>query len=168
MSTEFAISRFFTPILAREGWALFMDCDMVARTNLTRLFDALDPRYAVYCVKHKHIPHESVKMDNQAQLQYARKNWSSFCVFNCDHPGNKRLTLEMLNTLPGRDLHRFCWLDDDEIEGLGVEWNYLVDESESLVAPKVLHYTKGGPWMEGYEDCPYAEDWWEGLRMWAR
>lgn len=168
MSTEFAISRFFTPLLAQEGWALFMDCDMLVRTSLARLFESLDPKYALYCVKHVHVPEEGKKMDGQAQTQYARKNWSSFCIFNCDHPANKRLTLEMLNTLPGRDLHRFCWLEDEEIGSLGVEWNYLVDETKAHVAPKVLHFTKGGPWMTGYEEVPYAEEWEESLRRWAR
>jgi hypothetical protein len=32
-------------------------------------------------------------------------------VFNCDHPANRALTLDLINTVPGRDLHRFCWLD---------------------------------------------------------
>lgn len=31
MSTEFAISRFFTPLLAGGGWAMFLDCDMLAQ-----------------------------------------------------------------------------------------------------------------------------------------
>lgn len=30
-STEFAISRFLTPMLAQTGWALFVDCDVVFR-----------------------------------------------------------------------------------------------------------------------------------------
>src|SRR5690349_9446256 len=38
MSTAFAISRFLTPILARDGWALFIDCDMLARTDMGELF----------------------------------------------------------------------------------------------------------------------------------
>jgi hypothetical protein len=29
-------------------------------------------------------------MDGQAQTRYARKNWSSVMVFNCDHPANER------------------------------------------------------------------------------
>jgi hypothetical protein len=49
-------------------------------------------------------------------------------LFNCDHPSNKKLTVEMINTLPGRDLHRFCWLEDDEIGELDPGWNWLVGE----------------------------------------
>lgn len=168
MSTEFAISRFFTPFLAGSGWALFMDCDILVRSSLVRLFEEANPKYAVYCVKHNHVPQEIVKMDGQTQTKYARKNWSSFCLFNCDHPANKKLTLHKLNTLPGRDLHRFCWLEDDEIGELGPEWNYLVGESSEPVRPNVLHFTKGGPWMEGYEEVDYADQWNEALRAWAR
>src|SRR5262245_3464736 len=54
MSTEFAISRFFTPMLARSGWALFLDCDIMARGSVARLFDKADDRYALMCVKHCH------------------------------------------------------------------------------------------------------------------
>ena len=39
MSTEFACSRFLTPILAKTGWAVFMDCDILCRTSLARLFE---------------------------------------------------------------------------------------------------------------------------------
>src|SRR5688572_20060178 len=75
MSTEFAITRFLTPHLAKmyskpgqsTGWALFMDCDMLIRENLVRLFELADPRYAVMCVKHRHTPPPGVKMDGQAQ-----------------------------------------------------------------------------------------------------
>lgn len=169
MSTEFAISRFFVPQLAGEGWALFMDCDMLVRANLVRMFEQLDPKYAVYCVKHNHVPREIVKMDGQTQTRYARKNWSSFCVFNCDHPSNQKLTLKKLNTLPGRDLHRFCWLEDHEIGELDPTWNYLVEETlDCPGVPHVLHFTKGGPWMEGFEDVSYADQWHEALRAWAR
>ena len=44
MSTEFSISRFLVPALAKEGWALFLDADMLARANLMRLFELADPR----------------------------------------------------------------------------------------------------------------------------
>jgi lipopolysaccharide biosynthesis glycosyltransferase len=168
MSTEFAISRFFVPHLAGSGWALFMDCDMLVRSSLVRLFEKADPKYAVYCVKHNHVPTSIVKMDGQTQTKYPRKNWSSFALFNCDHPANKRLSLKTLNKLPGRDLHAFSWLHDDEIGELGPEWNYLVDETKADVKPEVLHFTKGGPWMAGYEDVDYADQWNEALRNWAR
>jgi hypothetical protein len=168
MSTHHACSRFLTPHLAKTGWALFMDGDVLVRGNLARLFDELDPLNAIYCVKHKFDPPAGVKMDGQEQTRYARKNWSSVVVFNCDHPANRALTLDMVNTFPGRDLHRFCWLDDSEIGDLGPEWNWLVRHSDPAIDPKIVHFTSGIPDMPGYENDPYADEWRARLNDWAR
>lgn len=170
MSTQFAVSRFLVPHLAKEGLALFMDCDMMFRRNPVELFDLIDPAYAVSCVKHNHIPSRAVKMDGKFQTVYARKNWSSVMVFNCDHPANKRLTLDQINTMPGRDLHAFCWLEDDEIGKLPPEWNYLVDEMHLPlgVEPAVVHWTNGAPCLPGYDGVEYADEFWAYLEQWAR
>src|SRR5512139_3165473 len=116
MSTEFAVSRFLVPHLGTQGGlALFMDCDMLVRGNLMRLFDEIHQRRgenkALWCVKHCHEPTSEVKMDGQVQTAYAMKNWSSVMVFDCDHPATKRLSLELINSARGIDLHQFCWLD---------------------------------------------------------
>lgn len=163
MSTEFAISRFFVPYLAGSGFALFMDCDMLVRKHVGPLLTKLDPAKALYCVKHNHVPKQDVKMDGQEQTKYPRKNWSSFMIFNCDHPANDRLTLDLLNGVPGRDLHRFCWLDDSEIGELEPTWNYLVGHTEGVEDPAVVHYTDGGPWFTGFEDVEYADEWRQAL-----
>jgi lipopolysaccharide biosynthesis glycosyltransferase len=167
MSTEFAISRFLVPHLAGSGWALFMDCDMLARSDLTRLFALRDPSKAVMCVQHQYAPIQTVKMDGQLQTKYSRKNWSSVMLFNCDHPANERLTLDMVNKLPGRDLHALCWLKDDEIGALPIEWNWLAGESEHVQNPRIVHHTLGSPCMSGYEDAPYANEWRDELAEWA-
>lgn len=159
MATEFAISRFLVPHIAQKGWALFMDCDMLAMVDFAQLFRNLDQSKAVYCVKHKHEPKNTHKMDGQLQTFYARKNWSSFMVFNCEHPSNKALTVEMVNSLPGRDLHRFCWLRDDEIGELDPSWNFLVGHSDPSIQPKVIHWTNGGPWFKEYAHEPYSDEW---------
>lgn len=173
LSTEHANARFLVPHLAKQGWALFMDGDILARSNIARVFEGLDNSKAIYCVQHSHEPEPgTAKMDGQVQTRYARKNWSSFCLFNCDHPSNKKLTLEIVNTLPGRDLHRFCWLEDEEIGELGPEWNYLVvkpgDETKPYVTPNVVHFTLGVPDMPGYEASEYADDWRAELTRWAK
>jgi hypothetical protein len=172
MSTEFAITRFLTPHLAGSGLALFMDCDIMARESVMRLFDYVqgDKSKAVWCVKHQFDPPEGLKMDGQAQTRYARKNWSSVMLFDCDHPANKRLTVDMINTLPGRDLHRFCWLEDDEIGTLPRRWNFLVghtelDEDEG--EPALVHWTDGAPCMPGYEHVEYADEYRRELVAWA-
>lgn len=168
ISTEHANARFFVPYIARSGWALFMDGDMLVRTNIARVFERLDSKYAVYCVKHDHRPSGARKMDGQLQTIYERKNWSSFAIFNCDHPANKSLTLELLNRLPGRDLHRFCWLDESEIGALDPAWNVLVGHSDPAIEPHVVHFTSGTPAMPGYESAPYADVWRQERDAWAR
>lgn len=166
MSTQFAISRFLTPHLAGGGKSLFMDCDMLVRTNLAELFDRCDDSKAVWCVKHQHEPANDTKMDNQIQTRYARKNWSSVMVFT-DHKANKVLTPGFINAVPGRDLHRFCWLADDEIGELGPEWNFLVGHSDPSINPKIVHFTEGGPWMPGFENVLYADEWIRERNRWA-
>lgn len=167
MSTEFAISRFLVPHLAKTGWALFMDGDMLVRHNLSEAFEQADPTKAVMCVKHNYVPTDGTKMDGQAQTNYACKNWSSFMLFNCDHPANRALTLDLINTARGRDLHQFCWLSENDIGELGPEWNWLVGHSSPDIDPKVVHFTEGTPDMPGYEHVPYADEWREELRRWA-
>ena len=159
MATEFAISRFLVPHLAGTGWALFMDSDMLVRKDITKLFELADPSKAVMCVKHAHAPEERTKMDGQLQTFYRRKNWSSVVLFNCDHPANDALTVELINMVPGRDLHAFCWLQDDEIGELPLEWNWLAGVSPPLADPAIVHHTLGIPSMPGYEDSPFADEW---------
>lgn len=179
MSTEFAVSRFFLAELMRrmtrpghlKGWGLFLDCDMLVRADLSPLFNysAENQRYAVRCVKHpEYRPANKIKMDGQIQSPYVRKNWSSFMLLNMDHPSNQDLTLDLLNSAPGRDLHRLCWLKDEEIGELGPEWNYLVGETRAEVDPKVVHFTNGGPWLPRYETVPFADEWRNELCVFAR
>lgn len=168
ISTEHAIARFLIPCL-RWGynWSLFMDGDMLVRSDLAPLAATLNSDYAVYCVKHDHRPSNMVKMDGQKQTNYDRKNWSSFMVFNCEHPSNRKLTLDLVNTLPGRDLHRFCWLEDSEIGELDPAWNWLVGHSDPSIDPKIVHFTSGVPSMPGYENVAFADEWRAELNRWA-
>lgn len=160
MSTEFAISRFLVPMLsAFNGWAGFCDSDFLFRSDIGKAFRNLDPKYAVYCVKHKYQAAEGTKMDGQVQTNYARKNWSSFMIFNCAHKSNKYLTVENVNKDTGRDLHRFHWLRDDEIGELNESWNWLEGHSTMEINPDAVHFTRGTPDMVGYENVPYADEY---------
>lgn len=159
MSTEFAISRFLVPMLNQTGWALFVDCDVVFLGNVAELFDLTLDQFAVMCVKHSELAGEGLKMDGQRQLPYQRKNWSSVMLFNCGHPAHQRLTLEQINNLPGRDLHRFFWLNDEEIGALPAEWNWLVNVQPRPPAPKIAHYTLGGPWLPGWKGADNDSEW---------
>ncbi|MBI3708507.1 MAG: glycosyltransferase [Proteobacteria bacterium] len=159
-ATEFTYTRFLVPQLAdRQGWALFMDCDMLVRTDIAELFAFADDRYAVMCVHHVHIPTEVTKMVGKAQTVYPRKNWSSVVLWNCAHPANAAVTPEFVNTNTGSVLHRFQWLDDALIGELATEWNWLVGVSAPDIVPKIAHFTKGTPSMPGWENQPYADEW---------
>lgn len=167
-STQFSFSRFLTPILAKkmgitEGWVLFIDCDFLATTNVDNLLNELDNSKALACVKHDFQPPTQKKMDNMAQESYPRKNWSSFMAFNMSHPSTQKLTLEMVNTWKGSDLHAFKWLEDDEIQGVNEDWNYLAASTErarpDYVPNGFIHYTWGMPFMKGYEYCELSDYW---------
>lgn len=177
MATEFAISRFLVPHLVRTSlppstdahYALFVDSDMLAVRDISAIFKQVKPSHAVSVVKHNFEPPEGVKMDGQAQLRYARKNWSSVMVFNVNHPSNRALTPELVNSVPGRDLHGFCWLRDEEIGELDPEWNFLVGHHDlSKVSPRIVHFTDGVPSMKGYENVEFAAEWKSYLHNWAR
>lgn len=175
MSTEFAIARFLVPALAAQytsfdeerGWALFMDCDVLVRTDLVELFKLADPTKAVMCVKHRQKVAGETKMDGRGQSHYARKNWTSVMMFNLDHVANKLLSHDLINNAPGRELHRFCWLADCDIGELGPEWNCLVGETEFSGDPKIAHFTLGGPWFSGFENVAFADEWRSTLDRWA-
>jgi len=162
-TTEFTFTRFFIPYLqGYKGWAAFCDCDFVWQVPTTELEQYCDDSKAVMCVQHDYTPKEgSTKMDGQVQTVYPRKNWSSMVLWNCAHPANKILTPEVLNRETGAFMHRFQWLADSEIGSLPHHYNWLVGwykEPEDGV-PKILHYTEGGPWFDGYRDCEYADVW---------
>lgn len=159
MSTEFAISRFAVPLLAQTGWAVFVDADVVFLGDVADLVALADPQFAVMVVKHADIPGQSVKMDNQPQVPYKRKNWSSVVLWNCDHPSNRFVTLELLNSKPGRDLHRFCWLADHEIGALPLAWNWLVNVEPCPDGVKLAHFTLGGPWLPDWSTREHDELW---------
>ena len=128
-STEFTFTRFLIPELCNfEGWAVFMDSDMLLTTDIKELFDHADDKYAVMCVQHDYKVTETTKMDGQKQTIYPRKNWSSMVLWNCGHPSNKVVTQDFVNNqeLNGAYMHRFSWLKDEEIGSIDHTWNYLV------------------------------------------
>lgn len=159
MSTSHANARFFLPRLQKGGWALFCDGDVLFRGDVAELFEAADPAYAIMCVQHGGQEGVGEKKGGHRQLPYARKNWSSVMLWNLDHPAHAALTDLLLDEAPGRDLHRFCWLADEFIGALPSEWNYLVGAAPRQDDPKLAHFTLGMPYIPGYENCHFAEEW---------
>jgi len=170
-STEFSLTRFLTPYLAADSqWAIFCDCDFLFTADVCSVLDGLDPSKAVYCVKHDYTPAYKLKMDGKAQVPYPRKNWSSFMIFNCDHPAVRALTPSVVNTATASHLHRFGWVSDDNAIGaLDLDWNYLEGEyPRPDYVPRVIHYTNGGPWFEEWKNCDFADLWLQERDLYIR
>lgn len=162
-SNAFSFTRFLVPHLSNyEGYALFFDCDMMLRTDIAEVLESLerDPGKAVYVVKHDYEPRDDIKYLNTVQYSYPRKNWSSVVLWNCGHPANRAVTAEWVNTATPMELHRFQWLQDDQIGELDVRWNWLVGEYDEPPADvKNVHWTVGGPYFEEYRNADFAEEW---------
>jgi hypothetical protein len=158
-SSDFSFSRFLTPYLCGyEGWALFMDCDMLVQDDVTRLWALRDERYAVQVVKHDHVPRETTKFLGQPQTQYEKKNWSSVMLFN--NARCRALTLDYVNSASGLDLHRFRWLESEGLIGeIPHRWNHLVGYDAPEAAVGNAHFTVGGPYFRQWRDCEYADEW---------
>lgn len=161
-STEFTYTRFLTPALAGfKGWALFCDCDFLWLGDIAGLVPYTKSDKAVFCVHHDYTPKETTKMDGAVQTSYPRKNWSSLMLFNCEHPSVKKLTPELVNRESGAYLHRMQWAKDDEIGELPVEWNWLEgwNEKPAKGTPNAVHFTRGGPWFEKWQNVDYGDLW---------
>jgi hypothetical protein len=164
-STEFSLTRFLVPLLsAYEGWSLFMDCDMLCRTDIAALtgFIERSSDKAVLVCKHDYTPSPERKFLNQVQTVYPRKNWSSVMLFN--NARCRALTADYVNSATGLELQRFNWIDDAGIGELPLEWNWLVGEYKHNPDAKIVHYTRGGPYFDEYRGCDYAEEWLEENR----
>lgn len=174
-STAFSFSRFLVPrLMDYQGWAIFMDCDMLCRADISELWNIRDDSFAVMCVQHSHKPNESTKFLGEAQSSYEKKNWSSLLLFNCQKC--TALTPEYVNRASGLELHRFHWLNNDDLIGpLPIErWNHLVDVQPAAQADDaaLLHWTLGGPWFREQTTMgnQLAAEWFrardDAMRLW--
>jgi len=67
----------------------------------------------------------------------------------------------VVNSASGAYLHRLQWVDDADIGDLPTEWNWLEgwNEKPAQGTPKVVHYTRGGPWFADWQDVDYGDLW---------
>lgn len=158
-STDFSFTRFLVPHLSGyTEWSLFMDCDMLVRDDIAKLWALRDDRYAVQVVKHHHVPKEDIKFLGAKQTKYEKKNWSSVILFN--NAKCRALTPDYVNSATGLELHQFKWLGNDDLIGeIPHRWNHLVGYDAPRKDASLVHYTIGGPYFEEYRDCEYAEEW---------
>lgn len=138
--TPFTFSRFLVPYLCNyQGWALFLDADMLLTTDIAELFALRNEYCAVMLVKNK-----------------LRFEWPSLMLFNCEKC--RILTPEYIEN-PNNDLFSFDWLDKNEIGDLPATWNHLVGYDEPRPEAKLIHFTRGMPCYAETKNCEHAETW---------
>ena len=159
-SNDFVYSRFLTPYLSDfKGWAIFADGDMICQGDLKELIDMADPSKAVMVVKHNYQTKATQKYLGNINENYPRKNWSSVILWNCDHSKHKILTPDFVSKQTGKFLHRFSWLDDQDIGELPLEWNWLASEYRVNREAKLIHFTLGTPCFKDYKNSDMADIW---------
>lgn len=159
-SNHFIYTRFLVPYLMQhEGWAIFIDGDMIVRGDISELWNLRELDKDVMVVKHDYKTRRTEKYLGAKNEDYPRKNWSSVILWNCNSHPNRRLTPEFVQRATGAELHRFSWLEDRRIGELPKEWNWLPDEYGSNPDAKLLHYTLGTPCFHEFADTPQGEEW---------
>ncbi len=160
-SNTFIYSRFLTPFLMQfQGWAIFVDGDMVCREDLKSLWDLRDEKYAVMVAKHDYVTKASQKYLGNKNENYPKKNWSSVILWNCSHAKNRILSPDFVMSKDGKFLHRFSWLDEGDIGEIPKDWNWLTTEYLNNYDAKLLHYTLGTPCFREYKSCDMSDVWW--------
>jgi len=159
-SNHFIYTRFLVPyLMGWQGWAIFIDGDMIVRGDIAELWDQRAMSKDVMVVKHDYKTKRREKYLGSPNEDYPRKNWSSVILWNCSTYPNRQLTPEFVQQSTGSFLHRFSWLEDDRIGELAPEWNWLPDEYGANPDAKLLHYTLGTPCFHEFADTPQAEEW---------
>ncbi len=163
-TTNFSYTRYLVPLIEDFGDepVVFMDADMLVRADIADLVALLGDG-GVACVKHDHRPPEQVKITNNIQRRYARKNWASVMVMRPS--ACTTLTKFAVNNMSHDWLHQMVWIDDADIVGLPEAWNWLCGWSDPAIDPNIVHYTRGTPDIVGvpgladYSGEPFADDW---------
>ena len=135
--TTFTFSRYVVPYLCNyEGFAIFIDADMVCLTDINELIEfAKSSDESVHVIKSK-----------------MRFEWPSLMVFNNEKC--KRLTLEEIEN---GNPTKMEWADG--IGELPTEYNHLVGYDEPNENAKIVHYTQGIPCWHETKDCEFADEW---------
>ena len=159
-SNHFIYSRFLVPhLMEYSGHAIFIDGDMIVRSDIVELWEQRDVTKDVQIVKHDYRTRMTEKYLGAKNEDYPRKNWSSVILWNCNSFPNRRLTPDFVQQSTGSFLHRFTWLDDERIGELPREWNWLPDEYGPNSDAKLLHYTLGTPCFHEFATTPMADEW---------
>ena len=156
-ATDFSFTRFLVPYLNNySGWALFVDGDFLFRCDPAQILEYVDEEepHDVYVVKHPElVTSTKIKMDGRVNRPYPMKYWSSLMYINCDE---MEIGPDEVNEAPAGDLHEFTWADS--IGSLPATWNNMIGYYD-IYQPNAVHFTDGGPWLSGFENQPYADEW---------
>jgi len=107
-SNAFIYSRFLVQYLNNfKGIALFVDGDMICRTDIAEILANFDTDEAVKVVKHNYTTKHPIKYLGAKNEDYPKKNWSSVMLWNCSHWLNRQLTPKFIPEQTGKYLHRF-------------------------------------------------------------
>lgn len=137
--TPFTFSRFLVPKLCDyEGWALFVDSDVLIKGDIKELFAKADDKYAVMvCKGNASFEHAAVMLMNCSKL--------------------KMLTPEFINTVD--KLHSLSFVNQEDIGDIGKEWGYLSGYETDNISAKLIHYTQGVPAFPETQGSPLALSW---------
>ena len=92
-SNQFIYSRFLVPHLMNyTGHAIFIDGDMIIRSDIVELWDLRELNKDVQVVKHNYKTKMKEKYLGSKNEDYPRKNWSSVILWNCNSFPNRKLT----------------------------------------------------------------------------
>ena len=140
--TPFTFSRFLVPWLCNfQGTAIFMDADMLLVTDISELEEQITEDIGVSVV--------------QSLEKYEQ---TSFMLFNCEHPGHKKLTPEFIQET-AINLHGLEWLGEEAVGSLDPKWNQLIGYQEVDLTQGNLHYTMGVPAFPETSSCDGADLW---------
>ena len=165
-SNHFIYTRFLVPYLMEyQGWAIFIDGDMIVRGDIAELWNLKDYRTDAMVVKHDYKTRMTEKYLGSPNEDYPRKNWSSVILWNCNALRNQILTPEFVQKSTGAFLHRFSWIADDRLGELPAEWNWLDVEYKYNPLAKLVHYTLGTPCFHEFADQGDFSDEWHRERI---
>ena len=110
-------------------------------------------------VQHDYKTKVTKKYWGNKNENYPRKNWSSVVIWNCGHDKHKILSPNFIQNQTGSFLHRFHWLNDDEIGSIDKKWNWLAMEYEEKKEVNLIHYTIGTPCFKEYRNKSFSSYW---------
>ena len=162
-SNAFIYSRFLIPWLCGwQGPALYLDGDMIVRSDIAELWALRRLDVGVQVVKHDYKTKHPVKYLGARNEDYPGKNWSSVILWNCGYSPHRCLTPDFVSKATGSYLHRFEWLLPEKVGDLPRSWNHLVGEYGKADCD-LAHYTIGTPCFPGYEAQEYGVEWYDCL-----